>query len=247
MSLSRRISIQWLPDNAEEETSTMVITSPENRFVDIRIYKSKFPCKKGSQENFSDIFEWCMTGTEESIKGSSKVVFHHEIDSHEIAESIRTSTPIKDCRGGPDVGDFSVIEGSTDRKETGTMKNPKTNELQDYIEIWRSLDPVKNSPDNEAIQTADTDFTPWFVLKATGSKSNGLLIRVGNWIQGILYHEADKISPLSVVRAFYIAKENRWNYLIDFGKDEFPIDFRGQINLTIVKSQSWTCLESSFT
>ncbi|KAJ2981333.1 hypothetical protein NUW58_g6717 [Xylaria curta] len=39
MSISIRDSIRWLPDAASEPTSTVVLTSPEHRFVDIRVIK----------------------------------------------------------------------------------------------------------------------------------------------------------------------------------------------------------------
>lgn len=36
-SISFRKFIRWLPDEASEPTSTLVLTSPEKRFVDIRV------------------------------------------------------------------------------------------------------------------------------------------------------------------------------------------------------------------
>lgn len=44
-SLSFRKFIRWLPDEAGEPTSTLVLTSPEKRFVDIRVL---LPDGKGS-------------------------------------------------------------------------------------------------------------------------------------------------------------------------------------------------------
>jgi hypothetical protein len=35
--ISFRKFIRWLPDEASEPTSTLVLTSPEKRFVDIRV------------------------------------------------------------------------------------------------------------------------------------------------------------------------------------------------------------------
>jgi hypothetical protein len=40
-SISIRRSIRWLPGEASEPTSTMVLTSPERRFVDLRILKDQ--------------------------------------------------------------------------------------------------------------------------------------------------------------------------------------------------------------
>lgn len=36
-TVSHRKYIKWHPDEASEPTSTLVLTSPENRFVDLRI------------------------------------------------------------------------------------------------------------------------------------------------------------------------------------------------------------------
>lgn len=36
-SVSFREFIRWVPDEASEPTSTLVVTSPERRFVDLRI------------------------------------------------------------------------------------------------------------------------------------------------------------------------------------------------------------------
>ena len=38
--ISVRESIRWLPDEASEPTSTIVLTSPGRLFVDLRFYKS---------------------------------------------------------------------------------------------------------------------------------------------------------------------------------------------------------------
>lgn len=36
-TISHRKFIRWLPDEASEPTSTLVLTSRDNRFVDIRV------------------------------------------------------------------------------------------------------------------------------------------------------------------------------------------------------------------
>jgi hypothetical protein len=38
-SISIREYIRWLPDQPSEPTTTVVLTSPEKRFVDIRVFK----------------------------------------------------------------------------------------------------------------------------------------------------------------------------------------------------------------
>jgi hypothetical protein len=39
-SISFRKFIRWLPEEASEPTSTLVLTSPEKRFVDLRVLLS---------------------------------------------------------------------------------------------------------------------------------------------------------------------------------------------------------------
>lgn len=51
-SISFRESIRWLPEEASEPTSTLVVTSPEGRFVDIRVLRPQgtegaWPTKEG--------------------------------------------------------------------------------------------------------------------------------------------------------------------------------------------------------
>jgi hypothetical protein len=41
--ISIREYIRWLPDERDEPTSTIVLTTPERRFVDIRILKPTAP------------------------------------------------------------------------------------------------------------------------------------------------------------------------------------------------------------
>lgn len=51
-SISIRDSIRWLPSAATEPTRTVVLTSPENRFVDIRVFRptSKYTDNQDNQE-----------------------------------------------------------------------------------------------------------------------------------------------------------------------------------------------------
>lgn len=47
-SISFREHIRWVPDEAGEPTSTIVLTSPQRRFVDLRILKA--PTAEGQGE-----------------------------------------------------------------------------------------------------------------------------------------------------------------------------------------------------
>lgn len=51
-SISKREYIRWLPDKPGEPTSTIVVTSAQNRFVDIRILKAVADVAPGKIPNY---------------------------------------------------------------------------------------------------------------------------------------------------------------------------------------------------
>lgn len=228
MTLSTRISIQWPPELAAEESHTLVITSPQDHFVDIRVLKDKYNTKN-YEGSFNDNFQWCITGKEVPIPNTNKIKFVHELDSAVI---IGGENP-----GDPDVGEFSNIEGSEDRKEVGSMKNPKTNTIELYIEIWRSLCPLNSTPEVE-VREQGLD-VPVIVLEVKTDLLRGKYIRYGNWLQGIVFDNKE----LHVVRAHY---SSSWNILIEYGNIYlFPIDNEiDDVDQTVdVGSLTWNCIE----
>ncbi|KAI1180051.1 hypothetical protein F4777DRAFT_599004 [Nemania sp. FL0916] len=134
MSISCRNWIRWLPDAASEPTSTMVLTSPERRFVDIRILR-------GLGEEYAGL-DWAFAGysTSEPVgNGVQHCTWRHVADSRmqtlDGAEAI-------------DEGDNHPLEdGRT--LETGRMMNPATGELTDYEELWTDLKPREIHNDTE--------------------------------------------------------------------------------------------------
>lgn len=219
--------MQWLPDKADEITNTMVFTSPSDHFVDVRIFQKNYPFIGDSTnpKKFEEVFEWAMTGVEKPIVGTNKIEFVHEINSHCVLKAVEKGVPLEECPSDPDVGAFFPIAGSEDRKETGSMLNPTTGKVGEYVEIWRSLDPNQTRPDSEARETeADVESA---VYQPVTSGFSGKLIRLGNWVQGILYDTADKDHPLSVVRLFWDDKSSSYATLIKYGRHEFPDIFEG--------------------
>lgn len=243
MTLSTRVSIQWPPDLAEEATKTMVFTTPENHFVDIRIFKQYYQ-QPSANLPFDSVFEWCLSGVEEPIEGTSKIQFHQEINSIAMVKAIKYNKPLE--FGLPDIGEFSSIENSQDRREVGQMENPATGTVQDYIEIWRSLDPVKNSPIAEAPEVEQDGYT-LFTLIVDNDDYQGKLIRLGNWVQGLLFDKTSLTQPIHVIQSYQDG--NQWTNTISYGSIElFPIVFDGAINDTIPTTNSkvvWKCIEVS--
>lgn len=247
--LSKRLSIQWPPESAGEDTETMVIYSKQDHFVDIRVYKSQYPVinETPDLQAFKNTFEWTMIGDEIPLEPTDPntyvLKFTHEIDSLAIVKSIEQGKPLEQCLTEPDVGTFSKLPGTEDRKETGHMINPATGKDQNYIEIWRSLSANKHSLTKEVRETPeDIENDPnLFVLRVDLAQYHGQLIRTGNWCQGILHNKNNSVVPLNVVRAFY---DEKWNYLIKFGDIEMPLEFGGRKGDHVTKGGiEWECIE----
>ncbi|KAK6459729.1 uncharacterized protein RJT20DRAFT_132847 [Scheffersomyces xylosifermentans] len=249
MVISTRVSLQWPPEAPEELSHTMAFTSPGNNYVDVRIFKDKYPYKqtKGARiPHFEDVFQWCLAGEEQPIPNSGKIRFVNHIDTLAISKSLRTGKPLE---LGEDVGDFSIIEGSEDRKETGVMVNPDTNKVQNYVEIWRSLDPIGHTPTSEVREPKnEIEHIEVYALETVNSdKYLGKVLRLGNWVQGILYDKSNEDVPIHVIRAFYNLQEKTWESLIEYGNVEwFPFPFQGKLGDVVDIEGSdiqWKCIE----
>lgn len=136
-TVSFRDYIRWGTDPPSEPTSTLVLTSPNRYFVDIRVLKTalarsrdKYIDEPHSLER--EHLDWAIGGTSASTQrtrpdGSrvSHSVFTHWVDS-------RTTHP----ENATDEGDMlPQPDGTT--LETGRMLNPVTGVESDYEELWR--------------------------------------------------------------------------------------------------------------
>jgi hypothetical protein len=240
--LSTRVSIQWPPEPVGEDTKTVVITTPDNHFVDLRVYLEHYPYRIQTSEEFENVFQWCSCGVERPIANSNKIEFCQEINSIAIWKSIRANEPLLPPE--PDIGEFSSIPNSEDRKEVGTMTNPATGKQQLYVEIWRSLDPDKHTHEYEVPQLSRPIVNEIFTLVVSSVGYSGKLVRVGNWAQGIIYNKSNKETPLHVIQSHY---DGSWNTLLAYGATElFPVAFNGIINDTVrINHLEWKCIERS--
>ncbi|CUM66965.1 uncharacterized protein PRCAT00004652001 [Priceomyces carsonii] len=247
MSLSRRICIEWPPEVPEEETKTMVFTSPQNHFVDVRIYKNRYPYLSQDTNVFlDDLFQWCMSGVEEPIYGTNKIKFLHDVDSQVISKSIKLHIPLHEAVGEPDIGDFSLKTESGDRIETGLMINPASSLKQDYVEIWRSLDPNQHTPTIEVKEKCPPEEFDVTVLKVSSDRYEGKVIKLGNWTQGILHDKHNLKMPLHVIRSFFNSSTHQTVPLIQYGDMElFPADSDYVLNssIHINDTLTWKCIE----
>lgn len=166
----------------------------------------------------------------------SRIRFTHAVDLREIMTALKTNRPLLECRSGPDIGEFSPVEGSANRCETGTMVHPATGVPTEYVEIWRLLDPIRTTFETEVAEGDAWDAT---VCTATyrysEGKRQGRVIVLGNWVQGVIYDSLEKKHPLSVMRA-HRDDSGEWRFLIKYGKDAFP-------PLDSLTEEGWTQIE----
>ncbi|KID80361.1 sodium/nucleoside cotransporter, partial [Metarhizium brunneum ARSEF 3297] len=170
MSISTRRCIRWLPGEASEPTSTIVLTSPQRRFVDLRILKDGpggLPCAQDTLP--LSRLDWAIAGTSSSSSRTidGKQVSHsrwdHWIDS-------RTSQP----ETASDQGDmYPQPDGST--LEKGRMVNPDTGRETAYEEIWDDEEPAPTASEQVCA-----------VLKYEEGPTRGLVVRLGRYSQGFV-------------------------------------------------------------
>ncbi|KAI1265225.1 hypothetical protein F5Y18DRAFT_62805 [Xylariaceae sp. FL1019] len=171
--VSIRQWIRWLPDRPSEPTSTLVLTSPNRRFVDIRVLKNAADDSGESTEAPpAPQLDWAFAGTSssgidtESVKWSKWV---HMVDS-------RTKNP-------ETVVDEGTIVPQDDEQtlESGRMVNPSTGKLTDYEELW-SDEEIKGIPDSSRL----TARCVVYELNGKGREEGGMVVFLGRYCQGIV-------------------------------------------------------------
>lgn len=201
-SISVREHIRWGTDPPSEPTSTLVLTSPGRRFVDIRVLRTAL---NGLQQEPNaplsphEKLDWAFAGTSSTAQvtradGSqlTHATFHHWVDS-------RTRQPDEVL----DEGDmFPQPGGST--LETGHMTNPATGLGADYEELWRDEEPqpVPGLARCTVLQLHhDTDQT------------RGLFVQLGQHAQVVLRNG----HVFTAARWIWDGSESRWKTLFCVG------------------------------
>ncbi|ODV94330.1 hypothetical protein PACTADRAFT_86518 [Pachysolen tannophilus NRRL Y-2460] len=243
--VSKRVSIQWPPEDASEPTTTMVFTAPSDKFVDLR--PLKIP-QTEKEEKFP--FEWAIVGYEQVLP-ENKIQFHHTMDSrlvNEIYYAKKNNLLLPSTEDTPDIGHFTTLPNG-DKREDGEMLNIATGKIQPYIEIWRSLDLTRATPDSPiaASEQQDVPTVKCIVLEVNDDIYEGRFIIIGNWAQGILnnkktdYNE-NYSSSMSCIRVYF--RNNKWEPLVEYGIDieKFPVGFTGKIG---DYQGIWKCIELS--
>ncbi len=160
-----------VPGEPEEPTSTIVLTSKDSYYVDIRILRDKLEEEKSQEANTESCLQWAFAGRSHTtiIKDSSMQLSHtiwdHWIDSH-------TNDPVSD------EGDMWV-QPNGDVLEKGKNKDSVTGEETEYEELWHDLEV-------EAFGKKHNRSS--LVMKAEESARNirGMAIKIGGWCEAIL-------------------------------------------------------------
>ncbi|PNY25004.1 Uncharacterized protein TCAP_05086 [Tolypocladium capitatum] len=181
-SVSIRRSIRWLPDEAGETTATLVLTSPQRRFVDLRIVKPVAGLGSPVGDGHADVLplsrlDWAIAGASSSSPprpdGHGGHVTHsqwrHWIDS-----------TTDDADGIVDEGDMSTqADGST--LETGSMMNPATGRVAPYEEVWDDEVPTPPPPSPTGRGAVNC-----VVLELDDGERRGRVVRLGRHCQGFV-------------------------------------------------------------
>ncbi|KAK4539222.1 hypothetical protein LTR36_000877 [Oleoguttula mirabilis] len=211
-SISVREFVRWLPEQASEPTSTLVLTSAESRFVDIRIFRAQHGSEvveatEGEINTLpSSRLEWAFAGT------SSTELRHPPDGGQAVVHS--TWKHWVDCRkvdvdGVVDEGDMYPKAGGR-TLETGSMVDPATGKLTEYEEMWKDLQPVAVGQDSEedgrkgcvVLQLQDDEH-----------EARGVVVRVGQYVQGVL-----RVGKrFSLERWEWKGKEEGWKRLVRIG------------------------------
>ncbi|KAG9192816.1 hypothetical protein G6011_11550 [Alternaria panax] len=180
-----------LPSHQFEPTSTLVLTSPNRTFVDIRIYKS---FKQTDDPNQGDPkkLDWAFAGTSSSEPITLPTTGPHHGKSQKKLEEERwenvthsTWTHWIDSRhavGSPDIpvdeGDmYPIAPGLT--LEVGHGFHPALDAVKTHEEMWRDEDIVSTSKDGSKICAV-------MRCQADGVGVRGVVVRLGQYCQGVM-------------------------------------------------------------
>ncbi|KAH7339194.1 hypothetical protein BKA66DRAFT_54486 [Pyrenochaeta sp. MPI-SDFR-AT-0127] len=174
-----------LPTHQFEPTNTLVLTSPNRTFVDIRFFKpvhagaATILPNKGERERL----EWAFAGSSES----HPVTSNHEKKEGEKWEGVTHSTWTHwlDSRHSVSTPDIPVDEGdmypiaSNLTLEHGHAFHPHLNAHKTHEEMWRDGDIRSTTP-------AGTKICIVLRLHADTAGVRGVIIRLGQYCQGII-------------------------------------------------------------
>ncbi|ORY63518.1 uncharacterized protein BCR38DRAFT_517016 [Pseudomassariella vexata] len=209
-SVSIRKYIKWGDAPPSEPTSTLVLTSPQRRFVDVRLL---LPLPSVSEKQL----DWAFAGTSEhnAKEKPPHSVFRHWVDSRYV-----------DAEKVSDEGDvFEGDEGTGVRGEVlerGKMENPDSGRVEEYEECW--VDGLERD--------GKMGVGGWVLRFEDGDekdgRTRGMMVRIGEVVQGIL-----RIGGEVGVGRWKIGAqggEREREFVAEIGKcEEFPTEGWGEV------------------
>lgn len=238
MSLSTRHSITWETTAEDEPTSTLVITSPLGKYVDIR---SLLPISNGKLEWY---FAGCERELEPAKNGNCRLEFTHTFfDSTYIkkitelkSKNINCKIPKIESFVQADQGEFFDTPNPWERArgiryEAGEMLNANSGKIEEYLEKWISLDPSSAEIVHLKNDTNTNLKVNCLVLDTVGGGSNGenknkfigRLILYGKWYQAVLWDREsslqghDEQQSVGVIRSVKSVDDLSFEKIIEYG------------------------------
>ncbi|KAF7892578.1 uncharacterized protein EAF02_000116 [Botrytis sinoallii] len=213
--VSIRKHIKWGDRAAKENTNTLVLTSADKHYVDIRILDPSHPLPNSTTDPQAILrLEWGFAGTAIStpavFKDGDKSILikpAHTQWVHEIDNKIRNPGP-----NDRDEGYMYPVEGTNEVLEKGAMVNPDTGKVEDYEELWEDLEVGMMEGEKSDY------FMSWVLKTKDAGEVNGMVIRIGEWVQGVMRKGDD----FSVVRWKWTTEEG-WKRVLAIGED-FGLD-----------------------
>ncbi|KAL7793861.1 hypothetical protein V8C37DRAFT_377654 [Trichoderma ceciliae] len=219
-SISFRKFIRWLPEEASEPTSTLVLTSPEKRFVDIRVLLSDGRDSLADDEEILPLsrLDWAMAGTSSSTvisEGHSLSRWRHWIDSRAI------DAPA-------DEGHMYAQPDALSTLEKGRMMNPATGKDTDYEEMWFDPPPKATGGDKAVCVV--------LMMEDEQKGKKGMFVRLGEWAQVFVRYgpgEADLVAE----RWEWRGDDGKgWRRSVRFGDEDRKMPSKNVLDAVEVKS-----------
>jgi hypothetical protein len=242
----RRQSHAHLPQQENppsEPTSTIVLTSPQNRFVDIRLLLPLGGDDGGGgggggaaiTHDWAKL-DWAIAGTSsrDTTQTPVKATFKHWVDSRYV-----------DADNATDEGLMRPSETDpTEVIESGEMVNFATGRVEQYEECW-----VDGLPSGEG-EDGDIAVAGWVLVYEEGDK-RGMMVRIGERVQGCLrIGEQTDDTGFGAVRWTHVPGSSEKGHtvaamgLVSWFPEKGLDGLKDGDIVTSSMGQKWTCVET---
>lgn len=170
------------------------MTTGPRRYVDLRVYlpeKPEYGLPNADDVPALDRLEW-------GFAGQSKATSAEWDGPRLVMPAHGTWTHWVDSQKPDGYEDDGFMYDQHDGLtwEKGIMEHPKTGKLTPYEEVWEDFAPAKDAAGNMITVT--------LVHTESGNSAKGMVIRVGDWIQGILRDAGGGVTV------------ERWHYAVSY-------------------------------